>query len=104
MHNLEILIPITMFAVCFGVLYVFFMTRNRERLAMIEKGIDITFNRPKPNRYLALKAGMFLVGVAVGVLFGNILEAYTKLEEGTCYVSMIALFGGISLLLGVLFG
>ena len=36
----EILIPITMFAAIFGIVYLYFSTRNKERLALIEKGAD----------------------------------------------------------------
>lgn len=36
----EILIPLIVFSTIFGVLYTFLTTRNKERLAMIEKGAD----------------------------------------------------------------
>ena len=38
----EILIPISFFLAVFGVIYLFLSTRNKERLALIEKGADAT--------------------------------------------------------------
>jgi len=35
-----VIVFIALFATVFGVTYVFFTTRNKERLAMIEKGVD----------------------------------------------------------------
>jgi ABC-type Fe3+-siderophore transport system permease subunit len=97
--NEEILIPIAFTAATFGILYVYFNTRHKERMLMIEKGVDASLVHTKPVRYHTLKFGIFLIGIAAGVLFGNILDAYTSLEEGTSYVSMIFLFGGLSLVI-----
>ena len=36
----DIIVPIAIFGTIFGILYVFFTTRNKERLALIEKGMD----------------------------------------------------------------
>ena len=38
----EVLAPMNVFATIFGVLFTFLTTRNRERLAMIEKDVDPT--------------------------------------------------------------
>ena len=95
----EILIPITMFAAVFGILYVFFQTRNRERMLMIEKGYDPGLFQTRINRHHTLRFGMFLVGIALGILSGNILAETTRLKEEIAYFSMIFLFGGLSLIL-----
>ena len=42
---------------------------------------------------------MLFLGVGIGVLFGNIIAANTNLEETVAYISMISLFGGISLII-----
>ncbi|MBL0342543.1 MAG: hypothetical protein IPP71_17565 [Bacteroidetes bacterium] len=44
-----------------------------------------------------MKFGMLFIGVALGILMGNILAATTLLEEPVAYLSMIFLFGGLSL-------
>ena len=36
----EVLIPMSVFATIFGVIYLYLTTRNRERMAMIEQGAD----------------------------------------------------------------
>jgi hypothetical protein len=100
MNNTEILIPITMFLCASGVLYVFFTTRHKERLALIEKGADPSLFQSKKGRSNAtMRIGMFLVGIALGILSGNILAAAGGLIEEVAYFSMIFLFGGISLII-----
>jgi uncharacterized protein YybS (DUF2232 family) len=106
----DVLIPIISVIVTFGctlgVFYLFFMTRNKERLALIEKGVGadifksrITNKTPGGRNYFMLKIGMFLVGVAVGVLMANLLVEYLRMYEGVAYTSMIMLFGGLSLII-----
>ena len=100
--NVAIVIPVSFFAFVFAILYVYFTTRNKERMAMIEKGTDpATFKvTGKISNFLTLKFGLFFIGVALGLLFGNILDAYTELEEGAAYFSMIFFFGGLGLVAG----
>lgn len=95
-----VLIPLIVFASIFGVFYVFFITRNKERLALIEKGADASlFESKKTHRSnLTLKFGMLAVGIGVGILIASILESYTVLDEEVAYPSMIFLFGGIFLI------
>jgi hypothetical protein len=42
---------------------------------------------------------MLFVGVAIGILLGNILEYTTPLDEEVAYFSMIFLFGGAGLII-----
>jgi len=97
----EIIVPIAIFGTIFGILYVFFTTRNKERLALIEKGAEASlFNTGrKNNRTFALKAGMFLVGIALGLLLGNVIAETTRLKEEVAYFSMTFLCGGLSLII-----
>lgn len=99
----EIVIPIVVFATLFGILYIFFTTRHKERLALIEKGADASlFNTGKKGRghtWHTLKFGMFMVGIALGILLGNILRVTTQLDEEVAYFSMIFLCGGTSLIM-----
>ena len=94
----EILIPIGLFASVFGIMYVFLTTRNKERLALIEKGADASILNMKKNTMNALKLGMFLTGLALGLLLGNVLATTTMLKEEIAYFSMTLLCGGISLI------
>ena len=93
----EILIPIAMFAMIFGIVYITATIRNRERMALIEKGADPKlFSSQK--KYGALRFGMLAVGVAIGLLIGNMLATNTTLDEEIAHFSMILLFGGSGLI------
>lgn len=100
MQASEILIPLIIFSSLFAIIYVFLNTRNKERMALIEKGADASlFATKKRNfRNLTLKTGMLAVGIGVGILMGSILESYTTLQEEVAYFSMIFLFGGLFLI------
>jgi hypothetical protein len=102
----ETIIPIALFLSVFGIFYVYLTTRNRERMAMIEKGADPTLFQRKPSKHGnsgAIKLGMFLIGVALGILMGNVLDETTSLKEEVSYFSMIFLFSGMSLVLYYIF-
>ena len=105
MHPGEVIIPIFIFAVIFGIFYVYITARNKERMSMIEKGADASMfvTRKKRNFYaMTLKIGMLLVGVALGILIGSMISEYTTLPEEVGYFSMIFLFGGVALIANAL--
>ncbi len=109
MQFTEALIPIAFCAVVFGWIYLHYSTRNKERMALIDKGANATlFNTGASSngifgKFATLRLGLFFIGIALGVLMGNILTATTRLEEGVAYISMICLFGGLALVLFYLF-
>lgn len=78
----------------------FLVHRHRERKALIEKGLSAELLvAPSKDRTLdSLKYGILLVGLAIGILVGNILVEYTRMSEEVSYFSMIFLFGGLALL------
>ena len=87
-------------AVLFGTLYVYYTTRNRERMALIEKNADPSILKSDSNgsfRLFPIKLGMMLMGIGLGILFGSILHETTILEEEVAFFSMIFLFGGAGL-------
>ncbi len=96
--NGEFLIPISMFAATALVLWIFITNRNKERMALIEKGADASLFKTKSSRLTTLKFGMLFIGVGIGILLGNILANSTNLEEPVSYFSMMFLFGGGSLI------
>ena len=105
---MEVLLAfIAFFATVFGIMYVHYTTRNKERMALIEKGADASMfntgkgnNRPAYNwSKVTLKIGMFFMGVAVGVIAGATLSYAGILYEGANYPAMIFFFGGLSLVL-----
>ena len=100
MHNLEeILIPIVFFGIVFGMFYLYISSRNKERLALIEKGADanIVFGKKSTgDGKWILKLGVFIVGIALGVIVGYLLES-AGMEEDVAYPASIFFFGGAAL-------
>jgi F0F1-type ATP synthase membrane subunit c/vacuolar-type H+-ATPase subunit K len=98
---------IAFFATVFGIMYVHYTTRNKERLALIEKGADASlFNTGKEGKSLfgwgklSLKSGMLLTGIGLGIIAGAILESAAVFpSEEAGYFSMIFIFGGLALVL-----
>lgn len=95
----EILVPLIIFASIFGISYVFLTTRNKERLALIEKGADAKlFNSGKKFSFgeFVLNLALLAIGIGTGVLVGALFEQ-GGMEEGVAYTSSIFIFGGIGL-------
>ncbi len=98
---------IALFATVFGIMYLHYTTRNKERMALIEKGADASlFNTGKEGKpsyswgKVTLKIGMLLMGIGLGIIAGAICESAGLFpEEETGYFSMIFLFGGLALVL-----
>lgn len=93
----EFLIPIALFAMIFGIVYL--IVRKKERLTLIEKGMDASIFEMQKNGLSSLKWGLLFVGIGVGILLGRTLVAYSCIDEPAAYFSMICLFGGIALIL-----
>ena len=97
--HVEILVPLGFFALVFGSIYIYVTTRNKERLALIEKGAspELFKSRPDANsNYRSFKLGLFFIGIALGIVAGYFLSG-AGMNENAAYFSMIFLFGGIAL-------
>jgi MFS family permease len=73
--------------------------RNAERMAMIEKGIipeETEKPEKKVNRYAALRNGLLMVGIALGVVLGAMLGPIAVIGKWTMIFVMALLFGGLS--------
>jgi|SRR5690554_4648361 len=91
-----IFVPIGFFLAIFAILYVYWTTRTKERLALIDKGMDAGIFKSQPSKFILLKWGIFLIGASIGVISGYFLSKY--INETVAYFSTILLFGGIGLL------
>ncbi len=107
---------IVFFLTIFGVFYLYITTRNRERMAMIEKGVDpalfSSVRLPKTVRgssssgfKFTLKAGMLFISIGIGmvvsIFFNDTVdhEIYPLLVFGIIFV-----FGGTGLIAGYYMG
>ena len=98
------LTPVLVLTIIFGAIIaiVYLSIRKKERMAMMEKGVDASvFFTPKKGNSYALKYGLLLIGVALGILIGNILATTSAFmyEKEAAYFSMIFLFGGLALVI-----
>ena len=91
-----IFVPIGFFLAIFAILYVYWTTRTKERLALIEKGADASIFKTEPSKYALLKWGIFLIGLSVGVITGFALA--NVVNEVVAFFTMIFFFGGIGLI------
>lgn len=92
----EILVPLSFFAAVFGIVYMYLTTRNRERMALIEKGANAEmFNKTKDGKWW-LKFGIVGVGVGIGILLGNVL-IQAGLDQEIAMPSMIFICAGLGL-------
>ncbi len=93
-----LLIPITLFAAIFGIVYIYLMTRNKERLALIEKGASAElFNKSVKAGKWGLKLGVMAIGVGIGIVVGNLFVSAQMLNEEVAFPSMIFIFAGVGL-------
>ena len=94
----NILIPITLFGATFGIVFIIVSARNREKMAMIEKGMNPKdFMSGKPNAYTILKWALLLVGIGLGLFLGSLLDTYTSVPDTPAYFAGALFFGGIGL-------
>ncbi len=90
----------SMFAMIFGIVYLY----NRQKMAMIERGMDPRAYRTQPAPFKYLKWAFLLIGSGVGLLLATILShavfSYVDSQHNpSVYFSMIGIFGGLGLLI-----
>ena len=96
----EVLVPLIVFATIFGILYVFFTTRNKERLALIEKGADAKLFKTGGSKSsfgnAVISISLLAVGIGAGILLGNLLNM-AGVDDEVAISSMIFICGGLGL-------
>ena len=97
----NIIVPVVLFLVI-GLSYYFFLqARTKERLACIDKGLDVMPSQRKPvnTRKTIFTIGLLMIGISLGLFIGYLLSEYLAIQKQTAYFSMILLFGGLSLVI-----
>ncbi len=93
------------FGSIFGVFYLYISSRNKERLALIEKGADASiFNLGKRAgsswKVIVLNLAFLLMGIGAGVFIASLLDTYSNLDSEAVYPALIFLMAGLGLYLG----
>lgn len=102
-----ILVPTGFFLTVFGIVYLFLSTRNKERLALIEKGVDANvFVRTKNDGYIAgwkiflINFAVLLISVGVAIFLAATLVEILGVYEEVAYFGTIFAMAGAGLLIG----
>ncbi|KIX19660.1 membrane protein [Flavobacterium sp. 316] len=102
----EIIIVPVLFLSIFGIFYLFYSTRNKERLALIEKGVDANIFVSKNHssmfiwKIIILNLACLMIGIGTGILSALFIESLLEINNGPIYPGLIFLFAGIGLLVG----
>ena len=88
----EVLIPIGFFLAIFAILYVFWTTRTKERLALIEKGMTAGIFKGECSQLALVKWGIFLIAIGLGVVVGFALS--NVIQEVVAFFTSILICGG----------
>jgi hypothetical protein len=104
--NEEIVVPIFLFGGTAVVLWKYFEGRHKERMAMIEKGVNpADFKSAAPFRLWQgsvlsnLKWGLLFVFAGMGLLIGQQLEYYFGFHEEAAVFGSILITGGLALII-----
>lgn len=104
MHGAEILVPIFFFVTIAAIWGGIILTRHKERMTMIEKGLKAeemkSLYERKPfmvNPIGSLKWGILFVSIGIGVLLGIWLSE-NYYHHGGVIPGLMAIFGGTGLI------
>jgi hypothetical protein len=114
MSGPEALVPlvgtISLFACIFGIMYL----RNKENMALIEKGFNPRQSYAQPKPFVNLKYGLLLLGAGLGLLSAYFIDmnvSHKALSAGgevyyedypQIYFALIAIGGGLGLVISYL--
>ena len=105
MHSELVIVPV-IFGVIFGIFYLFISARNKERLALIEKGADASIFYGKKGRVtpmwkiIIINLALLLMGIGLGIFIAAILSQALNVNEDIAYPGTIFLMAGIGLFSG----
>ena len=106
-----ILVPISLFLGAFAMVFGIRYLSNKEKMAMIERGLNPGIGKSAPKPYLSLKFGLLLVGLGIGLLvalftvrsvFGSDMTESEISQSVAVYFGCIGIFGGLGLIVSFL--
>ena len=104
---MEVAILAVIFGTIFAIAYLYFNTRNKERMALIENGADASiFVKGKKGhtapiwKVLILNLALLMMGIGVGIFIATLIDHFTTLEEDAIYPAIIFTMAGVGLFIG----
>lgn len=103
MSDQEIIIPVTLFLVIAAIFIVAIVTRHRERIMMMEKGLSgdemksMYLKDVRRDPLSSLKWGIVVMMAGLAAFVGILLHQYFDVDEGVI-VGMLSLFVGVGLI------
>ena len=107
MQGAEVLVPITIFAGGFAMIFGIVYLKTRENLAMVEKGMNPKQRYNSPAPFKSLKLGLLLLGAGLGLLTAYLIDSLALRSADSfryhgnvpfLYFSLIAVGGGLGLI------
>ena len=103
----EVIILPIIFGAIFAIAYLYFSTRNKERMALIEKGADasIFVKGRRENgipfwKIIILNIALLLIGIGAAIFTASFMVYSFDVREDVAYPGSIFLMAGIGLLVG----
>ncbi len=91
-----VLVPLGFFA--FIIVLVYLGHQKKIRMALIAKGMDPDTFKNESHEKTAMRIGLFMAAIGVGVLIANGIAAMGWLSEEVAFLSMFFIFGGVALI------
>lgn len=92
----EIIVPLGAFAMVFGIVYLAITSNHRQKIAMIEAGMNP--KEEKESKHSKIRTAFLFLLVPTGIFVGNLLADLYPIMEGKSMGLIFAfLFGGIAL-------
>jgi hypothetical protein len=107
MENPEIIIVPIMFGVIFGIFYLYISARNKERLALIEKGAEASIFYGKRRmtaawKVLVINLACLLMGIGLGIFIGGFFSDVVGMDPEIAMPGTILFTAGLGLFSGFL--
>jgi len=102
----DTLVPIMIFLGAFAMVFGLRYLSNKESMAMIERGMDPRMQmKPRSRPLQTLKWGLILSGIGLGLFIAYYLDNFVLAghENTAIYFGLIALFGGLGLVISYQF-
>lgn len=95
------LICVSFFVMIFLSLYFYLQARNKERMALIEAGQDLSqfYNKRNRNISIWLRVGIFAVGMGIGFLIIGLMKEFGLSINGQLKTAIIVIAGGLAMII-----